>query len=85
MKQKVVSKSGSITIPADIRREYNTFLAGEAVDLTVDDGKLIISPHAPRCIFCDSIENVILFKGKNACKGCATELVKEADANANGC
>lgn len=79
MKQKVISKSGSITIPADIRRENNTFLAGDAVDLTVENGKLIISPHAPRCIFCDSIDDVILFKGKNACKVCAAELAKEAD------
>lgn len=77
IKHKVISKSGSLTIPADIRREYNNFLGGEAVDITMEDGKLVIAPHAPKCIFCDSIEDVTKFKGKHACKACISNMAKE--------
>jgi transcriptional pleiotropic regulator of transition state genes len=77
VKSKVISKSGSLTIPSDIRREYYSFLAGEAVDITVDDGKLVITPHAPRCIFCDSIQHVVKFQGKHACKECIAAMAKE--------
>lgn len=76
VKSKVLSKGGSLTIPAEIRREHNSFLGGEAVDITVNDGKLIIAPHTPRCLFCQSIENVGKFKGKNVCKECVTAMVE---------
>jgi transcriptional pleiotropic regulator of transition state genes len=81
IKHKVISKGGSLTIPADIRREHNAFLGGEAVDLTVDDGKLIIAPHTPRCIFCNSTEEVKKYEGRNVCKACVTRMAKEAGLN----
>ncbi len=79
VRSKVISKGGGLTIPADIRREYNSFLGGEAVDITVDDGKLVIAPHTPRCIFCNGIENVIKRNGKHACKDCISAMAKEAE------
>ena len=81
VKQKVISKSGGITIPSDIRREYNSFLAGEAVDMHVDDGKLVIAPHTPRCIFCDSMEDVAKHAGKNVCKSCIRAMAKGVGLN----
>ncbi len=81
IKYKVISKSGSLTIPAEIRREYNSFLGGEAVDITIVDGKLIIAPHTPRCIFCGSVEEVTTNAGKNVCKACIRKMAKEAGIN----
>ena len=76
---KVINKSGGLTIPASVRREHNNFFAGEAVDINVEDGKLIIAPHAPRCIFCSSIDEVFQYAGKNICKACVSSLWKEAN------
>jgi len=75
-KHKVISKGGGLTIPADIRREYN-YLGGEAVDITVDDGRLVVSPHTPRCVFCQGHENVGKHIGKHVCRACVTVMVKE--------
>lgn len=77
-RSKMISKAGGVTIPADIRRDYNAFLSGEAVDISIDDGKLVIAPHTPHCIFCSDIEDVIKFKGKHACRACISGLMKEA-------
>lgn len=82
LKHKVISKGGSLTIPADIRREYNSFLGGEAVDIAVDNGRLVIAPHTPRCIFCESIDGVGKFKGRNVCKECVTAMVEVIINNA---
>lgn len=76
IKHKMLSKGGSLTIPADVRREYN-FLAGEAVDIRVDDGKLVISQHTPRCTFCQGQERVGKFRGKHVCQGCVAGMVME--------
>lgn len=80
-RHKVISKGGGITIPADIRREHNAFLAGEAVDLTVENGKLVIAPHTPKCIFCDSVDGVVKYEGRNVCKACVSRMVKEVGVN----
>jgi len=76
IKHKVIGKSGGITIPADIRREYN-FLGGEAVDITIYDGRLLISPHTPRCIFCQEVEKVGKYMGRYVCRICVAAMVKE--------
>lgn len=76
LKHKVISKGGSLTIPADIRREYNNYLGGEAVDIVVEDGKLVIAPHTPKCMFCGSVNEVGKFKGRNVCKECVTAMVE---------
>ncbi|MDI6908088.1 MAG: AbrB/MazE/SpoVT family DNA-binding domain-containing protein [Thermoanaerobacterales bacterium] len=80
MKHKVISKGGGLTIPADVRREYN-FLAGEAVDITVDDGRIVISQHTPRCMFCQSHENVGKYMGRNVCRSCVARMAEEVGTN----
>ena len=75
-KYKKISKSGGLTIPSDIRREFD-YTPGDAVDINVEKGKLIITPHTPRCTFCSGVSKVEKYKGKGVCKACVTILVKE--------
>lgn len=76
VKYKVISKSGSLTIPADLRREYG-YAAGNAVDIAVDDGRIVISPHTPRCMFCQGHEKVGKYMGRYVCRPCVTRMTKE--------
>lgn len=80
VKHKVIGKAGGLTIPSSIRREYN-FLAGEAVDIAVEDGRIVVSQHTPRCGFCQGTENVGRYMGKNICRDCVTRMVKEVGVN----
>lgn len=77
IKHKVISKGGSLTIPADIRRYYN-FMGGQAVDISVKDGQLVISQHTPRCIFCQGHKNVGKYKGRFVCLTCVTDMADMA-------
>lgn len=80
-KHKVLSKGGSLTIPAEIRREHS-YQGGDAVDITVDDdSRLVISPHMPRCRFCQGVEDVIKYKGLYVCQPCVTAMAKEVVTN----
>lgn len=76
IKHKVISKGGGLTIPADIRRLYS-FQGGDAVDISVVDGRLVISPHTPRCVFCQGQENVGKHMGRYVCRSCVTIMTKE--------
>lgn len=76
IKHKVISKGGGLTIPADIRREYN-YLGGAAVDISVEDGRLVIDQHTPLCLFCQSAEGVGKHMGRYVCRSCVTTMVKE--------
>lgn len=80
-KHKVLSKGGSLTIPADIRREYS-FQGGDAVDITMDDGQIIVSPHTPRCLFCQGQDNVGKHMGRYICRSCVDTMVKEVGTDA---
>lgn len=75
-KYKKISKSGGLTIPADFRRDFN-YVPGDAVDINMVDGKLIIAPHTPRCIFCGGVHKLGKYKGKDVCMECVTLLVRE--------
>ena len=75
-KFKKLSKSRAVTIPKDIAAELD-FDAGTAVDLTVADGKLIITNHIDICRFCGGVENIKPFEGIFVCPICAAELYKE--------
>ncbi len=77
-KYKVINKSGALTIPADIRREYS-FGGGEAVDITVSDGRLVLSPHTPRCIFCAKTEKVGKYMGRYVCRDCVAIMAGGAE------
>lgn len=80
VKFKRLSKSRSVTIPKDIAAHLD-FGAGTAVDLTADDGKLIITKHMDTCRFCGTAENVKQFEDVFVCRVCAARLYEEVSGN----
>lgn len=80
IKHKVISKSGGLTIPSSIRREYN-ILGGDAVDIVIMKGQLVIRPHTPRCVFCKGQEYVGKYMDRYVCQNCVTAMVKDVGTN----
>lgn len=71
---KKISKAFGITIPKHIRIRLG-WAAGMSVDIEADEnGTLLIRPHADRCRFCGSIENVHKYKDVCACSNCGEKL-----------
>lgn len=79
MNTKRVTKSGGVGIPVGLRRELNV-RPGDAMDVYSDSsGKIIFSPHLPRCMFCSGTEDVKLYMGKGICRRCAAAAGKGAE------
>lgn len=70
---KKVSKAGGVSIPVGLRREYG-IQPGDALDVEMQEGNVILKPHNPRCVFCLSNEQVITLKGKGICKDCSEQV-----------
>lgn len=73
---KKVTKSGGVSIPAQVRRTLG-IQPGDAMELEVTEENLIkVKPYNLRCCFCETDEEVYDFHGKGICKSCCEKIVK---------
>lgn len=80
-KHKKITRSGSITIPKDLRLSAGV-LPGIAVDLTETEEGILISKHVPTCCFCGSPDKVISYHETEICSNCISVMSEEARKNA---
>ena len=71
-----VDELGRIVLPVELRRTLD-IAEKDALEIYVDGSSIVLKKYRPSCIFCDSIRDVAMFKGKNICRKCLRELKKE--------
>lgn len=71
-----VDELGRIVIPIELRRTMG-IEEKDALEIYVDNDKIILKKYEPACIFCGNAEDVAHYKGKNLCKSCLVELAKQ--------
>ncbi len=70
LNQKKVGKSGGISIPVSMRRDMG-LQPGDAMDVVMKDGAVVLTPTVPRCQICENTNDVVKLFGKYICKDCA--------------
>lgn len=70
-----VDELGRIVIPIELRRTLGIDVK-DALEIYVEDEKIILKKYLPACIFCDSADDVNVIKGKNICAQCLSEIAK---------
>ncbi len=68
-----IDKAGRIVISKDIRRHLN-IQAGDVLQINADDECITIKKAEPKCIFCNTLDNLTLFEGRHVCAGCLGKL-----------
>lgn len=68
-----VDELGRVVIPIELRRTLGIDLK-DALEIYVDEEKIILKKYEPACIFCGSAVNIQNYRGKLVCKECATDL-----------
>lgn len=48
----------------------------DALEIYVDEDKIILKKYEPACIFCNQSVDTVVYKGKNICANCLAELKK---------
>lgn len=81
---KRINKSGSLSIPVKLRREYN-INSGDAVIIEpMEKGGFTVKPFTDQCCLCGGTDDVKYILGKGICYECAekiNELLKEGKEN----
>lgn len=80
---KKMTSHGSISVPVDLRRSLG-IQNRDPMDVFEEDGKIILIPHAPRCIFCGADEGVFKVLGKQVCEGCLKQIRQAEDSDMKG-
>jgi transcriptional pleiotropic regulator of transition state genes len=71
-----VDELGRIVIPIELRRTMG-IEEKDALEIYVDNDRIILKKYEPACIFCGNADEVLNYKGKNLCRTCLTELTKQ--------
>ncbi len=60
---------GRIVIPAETRRLFN-IQEGDELEITVENGAIMLRKLQATCVFCGSTEDVSEFLGRGICSVC---------------
>lgn len=68
-----VDELGRVVLPIELRRTLGID-EKDALEIYVDDERIILKKYEPACVFCGSADNVQMFRGKNVCVECASAM-----------
>ena len=72
--QKILNKAGGFTIPKLTRLAAGLY-SGSIVDIKLESGAVILTPHQPLCRICGSPEDVVELNGVGICRRCAKKVL----------
>lgn len=68
-----VDELGRIVLPIELRKMLG-IKEKDALEIYIGDNKeIILKAYAPRCTFCDSMDDLAEINGKHICRKCLVE------------
>lgn len=68
-----IDELGRIVLPIEIRNNLD-IKSRDAVEIFVDEDKIILKKYEPACIFCGNASDVEQFGGKLICRKCLDKI-----------
>lgn len=68
-----VDELGRVVLPIELRRTLG-IAEKDALEIYVDGESIVLKKYQPACIFCNNAKDVTVFKNKNICPDCISEL-----------
>ena len=68
-----VDELGRIVLPIELRKTMG-IQDKDPLEISVDEGCILLTKYQPSCVFCGETADVILFRGKNVCPACRRAL-----------
>lgn len=72
-----VDEEGRLVIPIELRRTMGIDVK-DALEIYIDNEKIILKKYEPACIFCGNAEDIRNYQGKIICQSCLAELSKSS-------
>ncbi len=74
---RTVDSVGRFVIPMELRRTMNIVDAEDALEVFVEDDKIVLRKYSPSCIFCKNLDDVIEYEDHKICKACIAKLAEQ--------
>lgn len=71
-----VDELGRIVLPIEIRKTLD-IQQKDAIEIFVEEDKIILQKYQPTCIFCNNVNGIVYFKDKRVCIACVEKMRKE--------
>ena len=68
-----VDELGRIVLPIEMRRTLD-IAEKDALEIYVEGESVILRKYQASCVFCDSVRDIVSFKGRNVCADCIGKL-----------
>lgn len=68
-----VDELGRVVIPVELRRTLR-IAEKDALEIYVDEEKIILKKYEPACVFCGNAGETVTFKNKIICKDCISDM-----------
>ena len=68
-----IDELGRIVLPIEIRKTLD-IQQKDALELFIDEDKIILQKYQPCCIFCENADNVVFFNKKRICESCLEKI-----------
>ena len=69
---------GRVVLPKELRRLFDLQDNEDAVEIFVDDDKIVLKKYEPSCVFCSGVDGIIEYCGKKICSDCAKKINEKA-------
>lgn len=70
-----VDELGRVVLPIELRRTLDLAERDE-LEIYLDNDKIVLQKFEPSCIFCNSSEGLVSYRGKNVCQECIRDMSK---------
>ena len=70
-----VNPLGRVVIPKELRITLG-IAEKDGLEIFMDSDKIILQRYEPACLFCDSADEVVYYKGKMICRECLEDMKK---------
>lgn len=68
-----VDELGRVVIPVELRRTLR-IAEKDALEIYVDEEKIILKKYEPACVFCGNAGETVTFKNKIICQDCINDM-----------
>ena len=68
-----VDELGRVVIPIELRRTLGISIK-DALEIYVDEERIILKKYEPACIFCGSADGIKQFGGRIICQDCISKM-----------
>ena len=64
---------GRVVLPIELRKTL-ALSSKDTVEIYVDNNTIVLKKYEPTCIFCGSMSDAKLFKGRMVCEKCLADI-----------